>query len=85
MRRSTKVISLSLISSSLILAGCQQRAPEDTARGGGHGTRYHSGTHIITGGGGTSTTPGSSTHGGGTVSPRGGFGGAGHAAGGGGS
>lgn len=84
MRKSTKVISLVLIESGLILSGCDTSSPpgattarEDTAPSRSH-HGYHGGVRVlpVLGGAGTSSGSHSSP---GAVSPRGGFGGAGHA------
>lgn len=89
MTRSTKSISLVLVSSSLILAGCYSRAPDgpaDTARhSAGHSSGHYRGTRTSSGvssGSHSSPTGGKSSTGGQSVSTRGGFGGAGHASGG---
>jgi hypothetical protein len=81
LKRAAKSVSLVLISSSLILAGC--RRTEDTARdtrrsgsGGYHGGRF---VYIGTGVGGARTGTAGGRPGVGTTS-RGGFGASGHAA-----
>jgi hypothetical protein len=85
MRKSTRAISLVLIGSGLILAGCQGCAPPDSGQGGhsGQGGRsgqggsssgYHGGYYRSYGGWSGAAAP--------AASPRGGFGAAGHAGGG---
>jgi hypothetical protein len=77
MRKSTHAISLALIGSGLILAGCPGCGPPaDTGRGGpssGHSGAYYR-SYGSYGGGTRAAAP--------AASARGGFGAAGHAAGG---
>lgn len=71
MRRSSRAVSLILISSPLILAGCHRRTPDD----GNYPA--HSGGGYYGGGGFRGGSAGATGH----ASPAGGFGGFGHASG----
>jgi hypothetical protein len=78
MRKSTHAISLVLIGSGLILAGCLGCGPPATSQGApssGHPGTYHSGPFYRPYGVGTGAAEPA-------ASPRGGFGAAGHAEGG---